>query len=427
MLAHVVTLAALLAQPSFRPAPVRADTDTVAVAVAVEVVAEEAVEDVRRLRVRPVFSVGTLYSSSRGVGLGGGIAADRVLTGRDHLQIEARIAQRLQGAYVEYRTGDPDRDRLYGLLGATGWTTTRTAFVGHGPHAPADTRLWLDRSTVSTEARLAWAPGGRRQVLLQPTVRLHVDRLRGYEGRDSSGLAAADPADLARLDALIGDDRYGVEVALSALRDTRDLPATPSRGVFVQGEVARFQAADGSGLGFTRLQATGFLFRPALFQIPFIPERGALFLRFSGVVTRQDGPEPLPWIYLPELTRDLLVGYPRSGFVGRDALSVGVGARGVVGQAIGAVLIEGVAMATLGAAYDDVFREFTPRIRFTEGRTSPGGNVALRPSFAVGINLHTIDRERPLLGGIVGIGPGGITLASLRLIFGLDEYRPHFR
>lgn len=423
MLAHALALAALVAPPHFRPAPVPADTDTVVVAV--EAAAEEAVEDVLRFRVRPVFSFGALYSPSKGVGIGGGIAVDRAFVRGDHLQVEARIAQHLQGAYLEYRTGSPERDRFYGLLGATGWTTTRTTFTGHGPHAPDDTRLFLDRATAQAEARLAWLPSGPGALLLQPTVRFHVDRLRGYEGRDSSGLAAADPADLARLDAIRGETRHGVEAALSAVHDTRDLPATPSRGLFLQGEVARFQATDGSGLGFLRVQATGFLFRPALFQIPFIPERGALFVRVAGVVTRQDGDEPLPWYYLPELSRDLLIGYPRSGFVGRDALSLGLGVRGVIGQAIGAILIEGVSMVTIGAAYDDVFREFTPVVRLSDGPVQVGDAVPLRPSLGIGLNLHTIDRERPLVGGLIGIGPGGFTFASLRLIFGLDEYRPH--
>jgi hypothetical protein len=263
-------------------------------------------------------------------------------------------------------------------------------------------------------------------VVLQPTARVRFDRVRGFEERRPGALAAVQPGDLGRLEALAGADRYGVEIALSAVRDTRDVRAMPSHGAYVEGEAGRFQSLDGSGLGVWRAQALGLAFRPALFRIPFLPERGAVFLRANGVVTRPDG-GPLPWVYLPELDRDLLVGYPRSEFVGRDALSVGVGARGVVGEALGAFLVEGVATAMVGAAYDDVVREFTPRVRFAPGQTAAGDRVPLSPSLAVGLNLHYLDRERPLVGALVGIGPDGVSLASLRLVWGLGAYRPRLR
>ena len=426
MLALVAALA-LLAQPdtTFRPAaPSEAARDTVATA---DEAAEEAAQDVARARVRPVFSPSALYSPSKGFGVDGGAAVDGALAPGDHVQVEARLAQRLQGGLAEYLTGDVGADRLVGLLGGAVWTTTRTRFAGHGPHSAVGSDLWLDRLAAEAEARLAWAPAGPRGLVLQPTARLRFDRVRGFEEATAGALAAVQPGDLGRLEALAGTSRYGVEMAVSAIRDTRDLPAMPSHGAYVEGEVARFQALDGSGLGVWRAQALGTAFRPALFRIPFLPERGAIFLRANGVVTRQVGGGPLPWVYLPELDRDLLVGYPRSDFVGRDALSVGVGARGVIGQALGAFLVEGVATAMVGAAYDDVFREFTPRVRFASERSAVGERVPLSPSLAVGINLHYLDRERPLVGALVGVGPGGVSLASLRLVWGLGGYRPRFR
>ena len=150
-------------------------------------------------------------------------------------------------------------------------------------------------------------------------------------------------------------------------------------------------------------------------------------MRANGVVTRQDGDEPLPWVYLPDLDSDLLVGYPRREFAGRDALSLSVGARGVIGQAIGAFLFEGVAMGVVGASYDNVFEEFTPRVRLTADRIPAGRAVPLQPSLAVGLNLHFLDRERPIVGALIGVGPGGVTLASLRLVHGLTGYRPRLR
>ena len=190
---------------------------------------------------------------------------------------------------------------------------------------------------------------------------------------------------------------------------------------------ARFQALDGSGLGFSRAQALVYFFRPTPFQLPLLAERGSVFLRLNAAVTRQDGADALPWFYLPELDRDLVVGYPRSEFVGRDALSVGIGGRSLVGPAIGPFRAEGVAMVMVGAAYDDVFREFTPRVRLSADRTAAGSAVPLQPSLALGANLHRAGRERPLVGALIGIGPGGVTLASLRLVYGLGQYRPRFR
>lgn len=422
----------LLAGGPPRPALAPADTDTVAVDVG-EVVSDVAegaggvAENVRRMRIRPVVSPSALYSVSKGFGLGGGIAVSDVLGRGDHLQIEARLAERLQGAYGEYRTGRADTDPLFVLLGAAAWTTDRTRFAGHSPHSNADGDLFLDRSVALAEARLGWSPAGPGGVLLQPALRLRMDRLRGFEEANPGSLERVREEDLRRLDTLQQDRRLGAEVALAVVRDTRNIRARPSRGSYLQAEVSRFQTLDGSKLGFTRVQATGYAFRPALIRLPFLPERGALFVRANGVVTRDDGEDPLPWVYLPEAERDLLVGYPRSEFVGRDALSLGVGARGVIAEAIGAFLVEGVAMGIVGAAYDDVFREFTPRVRFDGARVPDGERVPLSPSVAVGLNLHFLDRERPIVGVLVGAGPQGISLASLRLVYGLRDFRPRFR
>ena len=430
MLALVAALALLVQQPdtTFRPvAPPEARADTIVVDDEPAEVVEEVAEDIDRARLRPVFSPSALYSPSKGFGVGGGFAVDGVLSPGDHMQVEARLAQNLQGGFAEYLTDEPGNDKWAGVLGVAAWTTTRTAFRGHGPHSAVGGDLWLDRMAAEAEARLAWAPAGPRGVLVQPTLRGRFDRVRGFEERTAGARALVQPGDRTRLEALAGTDRYGVELAVSALRDTRDLRAMPSHGAYVEGEVGRFQALDGSGLGVWRAQAMGLAFRPTLFRVPFLPERGALYVRANSVVTRQDRGEPLPWIYLPELDRDLLVGYPRSDFAGRDALSLGVGARGVIGEALGAFLVEGTAMAMVGAAYDDVFSEFTPRVRFSSDRSGVGERVPLSPSLAVGLNLHYLERERPLVGALVGVGPGGVSFASLRLVWGLGDYRPRLR
>ncbi len=425
MLAFVAILAFLVQPDTTFRAPPEASDSTVVEEVAEE--AQEIIEDVTRLRVRPVFSPTTLYSPARGFGIGGGIAMDHALSSGDHLQIEARVSERLQGGFAEYTTGRPGEEPLVGVFGGAFWTTSRTLFEGHGPHSAADGELWLDRLASEAEARIAWAPAGPRGLLLQPTVRFSFDRLRDYEETSPGGLDLVLQQDSSRLDESVGTDLYGAEAALSAILDTRDFAPMPTRGTYLEGEVGRFQSLDGTGLGYTRAQTLLYAFRPALFHLPFLPEPGALFVRASGVVTREDGAGQIPWVYLPQLDRDLLVGYPRSAFVGRDAISLGLGARGVIGEAIGAFLFEGVVVGIVGAAYDDVFTEFTPKLTFKDERAPAGEAVPLRPSLGVGLNLHFIDRQRPLLGALLGVGPGGVTLASLRLVYGLDDYRPRLR
>lgn len=420
----------LLVQPDTTDRPV-ASPDTLEVDLEddLEEEAEEIVEDVANLRVRPIFSISSLYSPSKGFGAGGGVALDRLASDRDHLQVEARISERFQGAFGEYITGDFRRDPVVVTVGAAGWTTSRTRFVGHGPRSEPDGSLFLDRGAAEAEVRVGWSPTGPGGLLLQPKVRFQFDRIRGFEESDDDGLESIRPGDLDRLRALQGEDRYGLEVALTAIRDTRNIRPMPSRGEYLQAQIGRFESLDGSGLGYWQAEGLAYFFRPALFRIPFLPERGALFLRATGVVTREDGDEGggLPWVYLPDLDRDLLVGYPRSEFVGRDAISLGVGARGVIGELIGAFLFEGVAMAMVGGAYDDVFEEFTPRIQFERDPIPEDEAVPLLPSLAVGMNIHFIDRERAIVGALLGVGPTGTSLAGLRLVYGLGDYRPRLR
>ena len=99
----------------------------------------------------------------------------------------------------------------------------------------------------------------------------------------------------------------------------------------------------------------------------------------------------------------------------------------MVGEFIGAFLFEGVAIAMVGAAYDDVFEEFTPTLQFSRGPIEDGAKVPLLPSLAVGMNIHFIDRERAIIGALVGVGPTGTSLAGLRLVYGLGDYRPRLR
>ncbi len=422
-------VALFLALATFLLSPVRAQVpaDTILAAAAAET-ATDAADATRSLRVRPIVSVGALYSGSRGVGIGGGVAVSNLARGGDHLQVEGRLSQRSQGVFGAYQTGEPEQVSLYALVGASGVTSTRFPFFGTGPHTDPAGRLFLSRTHAEVEGRLGWSPGGPGGLLLQPTVRYRVDRLRGFEQIGDSTLADVSASDQARIAALIADGtRSGVSIGLSAITDSRDNDARPSRGEFLQGSAARFFSTDGSGLGFNRFEALGYVFRPAPVRLPFQPERGAVFVRVSGIVVRQDGAPTLPLIYLPVLERDLLMGWPARDFRGRDALSVGLGMRGVLIPSVAAFRVEGIALALIGAGYDDVFREFTPRLSLSDAPVAEGERVPLQPSVGVGVNLHYRNKERPLVGALLGVGPGGITLTALRLVIGLDRYLPEVR
>ena len=388
--------------------------------------ATEVAQDIEGLKIRPIFSVGALYSSSRGIGVGGGFAADNVLRRRDHLQVEGRVGQRILGAFGAYQTGVPERSTLFGLLGGSVLTSSRFPYEGTSPTSNSDGKLYLDRYEAEAEVRVAWQPLGLFGPLVQPFARYRMDRLRGREEARTGALAFVSPADLAELDRLNGQTRTGAALGVGALSDSRDNEGRPTRGAYLQGEAYRFFSTDGSGLQFNRGEALAYLFRPAPFKLPLQPERGAVFVRLAAAVTRQDAGE-LPFFYQPVLERDLLVGWPTRAYVGRDALSVGIGARGVLVRDLMAFRVEGTAIAMLGAGYDDVFSQFTPRVSASNAPVAAGADVPLQPSLGLGVNLHYRDRERPLVGGLIGIGPGGITLTSFRLVVGLDRYLPTVR
>lgn len=438
VLGLVLSVASFQQVPQPTPQPVPQDTaavaDTVSVIAAVgEAVGEAAQEagavadDLARMRVRPIVSIGALYSGSRGFGVGGGFAASNVAARGDHLQVEARVAQRVQGVHGAYMTGEPERSVLYATLAASVITSSRFPFQGTGPHADPDGELFLDRLEYEAEARLAWQPLGVLGPLVQPFVRYRADRLRGFEETRDGALAFVSAGDRARLDADAGATRRGVGVGVGAQSDSRNNEGRPTRGAFVSASAERFFAVDGSGLRVNQAEVLGYVFRPSPVRLPFQAERGAVFVRVSGVVTRPDGDAELPVVYLPRFDRDRLVGWPVRSFPGRDALSVGVGARGVLVRSLRQFRLEGIALGVLGAAYDDVFREFTPRVSLSDDAVAAGESVPLQPSVGVGLNLHSRDRERPLIGVLVGVGPGGLTVTSFRLVFGLDRYRPDVR
>jgi hypothetical protein len=343
--------------------------------------------------------------------------------------LQGRLSERFQSVETVYFTGDRHRRPLFGMLGGAFATTSRLAFYGVGPRSVPDAKLYLDQVSAESEVRVGWYPTGNSILMLQPVLRFQFDRLDGYEPARDSALEVIDPRDRELLDALIGVDRYGAELGLQAISDTRDRLASPNRGFLVQGGVSRFMAMDGTNLNVNRFELSAYRFFPAPVLIPFLPERGAIFLRGSLVITRQADAarNPLPPYYLPVLDAELLAGYPPRRFFGRDGFSIGAGTRGTILALFGAVLIEGFSIVMVGNAYDDIFGQFSPDIDFDQEPADPNERVPLRPSAAVGLNIVTIDRDRPVIGGLLGIGPEGIVVSSFRIVYDIRSYRPRVR
>ncbi len=430
---RLVALAAFLLAAHAAAAQTPADSlaaDSASVPVVVEQAAEAATavaDEIEGLKIRPILNTGALYSGSRGFGIGGGVAVSNLALRGDHSQVEARVTQHLQGIFGSYQTGTPERSPLYALVGASFVTSPHFPFVGRSPQSDPNGQLYLDRTEAEVEGRIAWQPAGVGGPLVQPFVRYRTDRLRGSSVRTQATADLVTAADRAAIDALTGQTRTGVYVGLGLQNDARDNEARPTRGTYAQVSASRFFSTDGSGLQFTHGEALGYAFRPAPFLLPFQTERGSVFVRVSGTVTRPNSSDALPIFYLPVLNRDLFVGWPEKSFTGRDALSVGVGARSVLVPHLSAFRVEGLLVGMLGAAYDDVFSQFSPRVSRVSAPVAAGANVPLRPSLGIGVNLHYRDKERPLVGGLIGIGPGGITTTEFRLVIGLDRYLPSLR
>ncbi|MEO0558624.1 MAG: hypothetical protein AAF170_10630, partial [Bacteroidota bacterium] len=299
--------------------------------------------------VRPILAPSAFYSPVRGVGIGAGVAIWNAAQNGDRLHAEGRLTQRYQSLWGSYSTADPSRATSYAMIGMGGTSTSRFPYFGTSPRYDREARLYLNRAAFEAEGRLGWAPFGPRTAVLQPTLQFRYDRLRSYTEAEDGSLALAPQDDIRQLDALQDVPRHGVSGGLSVLLDTRNDEIMPRSGMVFQSGLTQFVATDTSELRFTQGQATVTVFHPAPFRLSFLPEPGALFVRANVVVTREGGDDPLPYMYLPDLDRDLLVGFPRRQFRGRDGASLAVGIRGVIAQIIGAFLVEGMAFGMVGA------------------------------------------------------------------------------
>ncbi|MEM1054179.1 MAG: hypothetical protein AAGI52_01530 [Bacteroidota bacterium] len=381
--------------------------------------------DENRVTIRPRLAPSALYSDARGFGIGAGVNVQNLGFAGSDLSLDVRASQRLQSLSASAYTGDRYEEPVYGFVSVVASTTTRRRYFGIGPFTSEDNRLFLDYGSLDAEARLGIYPLGHTGLYVQPGARFLLDRLRDVEA-DQPGalerLREIDPSSVAAIEDgdVLDQTRYGVSLGLQVASDLRDWRAYPRSGTFVSAEARRFVAMDGSGLRFNRFAGN---------TLGYLPIRGrtALVGRATLVLTRSDDDADIPFYYLPVLDAALLTAYPPDRFVGRDVLALGGGLRFPIRDFIGVYGIDALIMGYLGNAYNNVFEEFEASITFDSAPIANDGNAPLRPALGLGLGIVNLDKERVVLGGLVGISPEGIALASLRIAYDLRDARPLFR
>ena len=384
-------------------------------------------EDGPGLQFRPRVAPSALYSSNRGFGIGGGVGIRNVFYPGTDLVLDLRLQQRYQGADVTFYSDDPYETERHLLVSAGASTTERRRYFGLGPNTVPESEINLYHDAAQAEVRFGYYPFGTTVLYLQPGVRALYDYSGGVNlGASEDGLALLDERSREAVQIAEDESRYGLSPGLEIATDLRDWPAYPRSGGFATLEARRFFALDGSDLRIDRLAGS---------YIGYIPIRGrtTIIVRGVGIVTRSadsddDGErDPIPFYYLPTLDDRVATAFKQDRLTGRDIVAFGTGIRAPLYDFLGAYGIDGLVMGYVGNAYDNVFEQFRPTVSFEEGSTVTDGRTALRPAIGVGLGLVNLDKERVVLGGLLGIGPGGVTVATLRIAYDLRDARPLFR
>lgn len=435
----LVALAALiLTQPALVDSVDVAPPDSLQTAAAVSV-PPDSVEQrpappprtaVRRadIEVRPRVAPSALYSSNYGFGIGGGVGIRNLGWDGSDLVVDLRVQQRNLSTTVTLFTNDPYDSSVYGLVSGGGSTTGRRRYYGLGPNTLKEEEVYLYHDAAQAEARLGVYPLGSTALLLQPSARFLFDHSGGVNEDASEGtLAQFSETSREAVEIAQDRDRYGLSLGLEVATDLRDWPSYPTSGSFLTVEARRFFAFDESELQMDRYSATAIGYFP-------IQGRTTFILRGVGILTRSgdaDGDglsDPIPFYYLPTLDDRVATAFRQDRLTGRDVGAVGAGIRWPVFDFLGVYGIDALAMGFLGNAYDDIFTQFEPRVSFSEqALPGPDGRAPLRPALGLGLGVVNLDKERVVIGGLVGIGPGGITLATLQIAYDLRDARPLFR
>ena len=385
-------------------------------------------DDAPGIEIRPRVAPSALYSTNRGFGIGGGVGISNAGWTGSELTLDLRLQQRFQAVNATLFTGDPYDARVHGLVALGGSTTNRRRYYGLGPYTLTDNELNLFHDAAEAEVRLGAYPLGSTALLLQPGVRYLYDKSGGVNEDASQGsLEALDPLSVRAVRVAEGEARHALSVGMEVATDLRDWPSYPRSGSFFSLAARRQFALDDNALTLDRYAGTAIGYLP-------IQGRTAIVLRAVGVLTRSsdldgDGEgDDIPFYYLPTLDDRVAAPFRQERLTGRDIVAAGAGIRFPVVDFIGVYGIDALVIGYLGNAYDNVFDQFTLDVSFREQSTAgPDGEAPLRPALGIGMGVVNLDKERVVVGGLVGVGPGGVTLATLRIAYDLRDARPLFR
>lgn len=380
------------------------------------------------IQFRPRIAPSALYSSSRGFGIGGGVGIKNIaVTGTD-LTVDLRLQQRFQSANITALSNDPYGSRFHVLFNVGGSTTERRRYYGLGPNTLRESEVNLFHDAAQAEIRAGYYPLGTTALYIQPGVRMLYDFSGGVNDPDSQG-SLADFDDKSRQAVEVANDRsrYGASIGLELATDLRDWPSYPTSGMLATVEHRRFFAFDDSDLTLARYTGSVIGYVPIRGRTTFILRAVGLFTR-SGDADGDGQDDDIPFYYLPVLDDRVATAFRQERLSGRDVVAAGAGIRAPVFDFLGVYGIDMLVMGYLGNAYDNVFEQFSPSISFGEGNVlDDNGNASLRLSLGLGLGLVNLDKERVVLGGLIGVGPGGVTLATLRVAYDLRDARPLFR
>jgi hypothetical protein len=380
---------------------------------------------------RPRIAPSALYSSGRGVGIGGGVGVRNLIRPGTDLVVDLRLQQRYQSVNTTFFTADPYDSQLHGLFNAGASTTQQRRYYGLGPNTVADSELNLYHDAAQAEVRGGYYPLGTTAIYIQPGVRFLYDYSGGVnEDASENRIDTLFPPGSPSHEAVrVAEDeaRYGASVGVEIATDLRDWPAYARRGFFGTAEARRFYAFDPSELTLARYTASGLGYLPIRGRTTFIT-RGVLAVTRSGDADGDGQDDAVPFYYLPTLDDRVATAFRQDRLTGRDLFAVGAGIRAPVVDLLGIYGIDVLVMGYLGNAYDNVFEQFTPKVSFEEGSfRDEQGKAYLRPALGLGMGIVNLDKERVVVGGLVGVGPGGVSLATLRIAYDLRDARPLFR
>ncbi|PAP77545.1 hypothetical protein [Rubrivirga marina] len=392
---------------------------------------ENAEESGPGITFRPRIAPSALYSSGRGFGIGGGVGIRNLVRPGTDLVLDVRLQQRFQSADATFFTADPYDTRLHALFNVGGATTQRRRYYGLGPNTVADSELNLYHDAAQAEVRLGYYPLGTTAIYVQPGVRFLYDYSGGVnEDASENRIDDLFPVGSASNQAVrVAEDeaRYGASIGVEIATDLRDWPAYARRGFFGTAEHRRFYAFDESKLTLARYTASGLAYLPIRGRTTLIT-RGVLAVTRSGDADGDGEDDDIPFYYLPTLDDRVATAFQQDRLSGRDLLALGVGVRAPIVDLLGIYGIDMLVMGYLGNAYDNVFEQFIPKVSFEEGSfRDEAGRAYLRPALGLGLGIVNLDKERVVVGGLVGIGPGGLSLATLRIAYDLRDARPLFR